>query len=86
MVYVDNMYLFPMGEFGRMKMSHMYADTSEELHVMADAIGVARKWCQHPGTWREHYDIAMSKRVLALKFGAVATTWRHYGAFKRAVP
>lgn len=77
-VYVDDM----EAPFGRMIMCHMYADTSEELLSMADKIGVQRKWIQHPGTWREHFDIAKVKRALAVKYGAVETTWRHYGEFK----
>lgn len=75
-VYVDDM----EAEFGRMKMCHMYADSHEELVAMADAIGVARKWIQHPGhPVKEHFDIALSKKKLALAFGAKATTWRNYG-------
>lgn len=70
--YVDDM----RAPFGRMKMCHMIADTSEELHAMADRIGVARKWCQHANTPREHYDIALSKRALAVKSGAVEITLR----------
>jgi NRPS condensation-like uncharacterized protein len=57
--------------FGRMKMCHMIADTSAELLAMADRIGVARKWLQYPGTTHEHFDIAMTKRALAVSFGAV---------------
>ena len=41
-VYVDNM----QAQFGRMKMCHMIADSTEELLAMADRIGVARKWIQ----------------------------------------
>ena len=66
-VYVDTM----RAQFGRMVMCHMVADTSEELHAMADRIGVARKWVQYPGAWREHYDIALSKKALAIKAGAI---------------
>lgn len=66
-VYVDDM----TAPFGRMIMSHMLADTREELDAMADVIGVAHKWIQHPGTWKEHYDIAQSKRRLAIKAGAL---------------
>ena len=33
-VYVDDMYKYPLGQFGRMKMSHMVADTTEELLVI----------------------------------------------------
>ena len=76
-VYVDDMYRYPMGELGRMKMSHMIADTEEELHAMAAAIGIARKWFQtksHP-----HYDISMGKRDEAIQRGAVPVPLRMMG-------
>lgn len=72
MVYVDDM----RAPYGRMTMCHMVADTSAELHAMADAIGVARRWCQHEGTTREHYDVCLSKRAKAVKRGAVEVTRR----------
>lgn len=56
--------------YGRMVMCHMIADTPEELHAMADKIGVARKWFQTKASF-PHYDIAKSKRVLAVREGAV---------------
>ncbi len=65
-VYVDAM----RASFGRMKMCHMVADTTEELLAMADRIGVDRKWIQNAGTYREHFDIALSKRALAVEAGA----------------
>lgn len=71
-VYVDDM----RAGFGRMVMCHMTADTSAELLAMADTIGVQRKWLQHGGKWKEHFDIALSKRALAVKAGAVEITWR----------
>jgi len=70
-VYVDDMYASEIGRFRRMKMSHMIADTEDELHAMADKIGVARRWYQG-----DHYDIALSKRALAVKFGAREVTMR----------
>ena len=70
-VYVDDM----LASYGRMKMCHMIADTEEELHAMADKIGVHRKWYQGPPKTRHmHYDIALSKRELAIKNGAVEIT------------
>ena len=45
-VYVDNM----QASYGRMKMCHMVADSTDELLAMADRIGVARKWLQKAGT------------------------------------
>lgn len=72
-VYVDDM----RAPFGRMIMCHMMADTEEELHRMAQSIGVAKKWFQGPPAHRHpHYDIAMSKRKLAVGFGALEVTGR----------
>lgn len=53
-----------------MLMCHMMADTTEELLAMADKIGVQRKWIQYPGTPKEHFDICLSKRNLAVAAGA----------------
>lgn len=76
-VYVDDM----NAPYGRMKMNHLLADSDEELHNMAAKIGVARKWWQSPATTAgSHYDIALSKKDLAIQYGAVEITWRQAGA------
>mgnify|MGYP000296442435 CR=1 FL=1 len=75
-VYVDDMYTVPMGEFRRMKMSHMMADTDAELHAMADAIGIERRWYQ-----RDHYDISITKRKFAIRNGAVEISMRQMAAY-----
>jgi hypothetical protein len=76
-VYVDDM----RAPFGRMVMCHMLADTDDELHAMAARIGVARRWWQSPAkTSGSHYDIALSKKALAIAAGAVEVTWRQAGA------
>lgn len=75
-VYVDTM----RARVGRLVMCHMIADSSEELHAMADRIGVARKWLQHPGTPREHFDICLAKRSKAVKAGAIEVTQRELAA------
>jgi len=75
-VYVDDM----RANFGRMVMCHMLADTDEELHAMAARIGVQRRWWQSPEqTSGSHYDIALSKRALAVAAGAIEITWRQAG-------
>lgn len=77
-VYVDDV----RHQFGNMVMCHLWADTDEELLAMVDKIGVQRKWIQgHPslsfGKHRNaswvHFDIALSKKALAISAGAVLT-------------
>lgn len=76
-VYVDDM----RTKFGRLIMCHMLADTDAELHAMADRIGVARRWWQSPEkSSGSHYDIALSKRALAVQAGAIEITWRQASA------
>lgn len=78
-VFVDTM----RAPFGRMIMCHLFADTDEELHAMAKAIGVARRWhqrppCEAPGmdaSW-SHYDICLSKKSRALDLGAFEIEYR----------
>lgn len=56
--------------YGRMIMCHMIADSLQELHSMACAIGVRHKWFQeHSST--PHYDICRAKKRLALALGAI---------------
>jgi hypothetical protein len=86
-VYVDDMHLSELGQYRGMKMCHMIADSDEELHAMADRIGVARHYFQAPPKIRHahhrHYDIAMSKRALAIKAGAIPITMRQLGLMTR---
>ncbi|WP_234053747.1 MULTISPECIES: DUF4031 domain-containing protein [unclassified Xanthobacter] len=74
-VYVDDMYLRPMGRYGRMRMSHMIADTDSELHTMAARIGLARRWFQG-----DHYDVCMALRERAIAAGALPITMRQLAA------
>ncbi len=70
-VFVDE----PKNAFGQMLMCHMLADTPEELHAMADKIGVSRRWFQGMASF-PHYDISKGKRAKAVGFGAVEITRR----------
>lgn len=83
-VYVDDMYKSPVGEFGKMKMSHLIADTRDELLKMVDKIGVQQKWIQYPGTAHEHFDICLSKRKLAIQNGAIEISWLELGRAVKA--
>lgn len=67
-VYVDNM----RAQYGRMIMCHMVADSIDELHAMADKIGLQRKWLQDKSI--PHYDVSLSKKKIALSFGAIEIT------------
>ncbi|MCA8145420.1 DUF4031 domain-containing protein [Burkholderia vietnamiensis] len=82
-VYVDDMYRHEIGKLGRMKMSHLIADTTDELLTMVREIGVNPKWIQHAGTRDEHFDIAISKRAAAIAAGAVPITYEQCGAMNK---
>lgn len=56
-------------------MCHMLADTVEELHAMAEIIGIERKWFQDKAFF-PHYDICKSKRALAVQAGAIEVNRR----------
>ncbi len=57
---------------------HMQADTLDELHAMAEKLGLQRSWFQSkPGRpWHDHYDLTRSKRDQAVLLGAIPVTWR----------
>lgn len=68
-VFIDNANI----PYKRMIMCHMVADTLEELHIMADAIGVKRKWFQSHTNY-PHYDICKQSKDKALSLGAQECT------------
>lgn len=64
-VYIDKEKI----KYRRMIMGHMIADSLEELHEMAEKIGMKREWFQ-PRSF-PHYDVSLSRRKLAVENGAV---------------
>ena len=64
-VYVDR----ARHPFRDMVMCHMLADSLDELHAMAEKIGMRRSWFQPLST--PHYDLDQSARALAIKHGAI---------------
>jgi len=67
-VYVDN----SRNPFRGHLMCHMLADTPDELHRMAEAIGMKRQWFQ--GFYKAscpHYDLTQSHRAQAVALGAI---------------
>ena len=65
-VYVDK----ALNRYGRMFMSHMVADTLDELHAMADTIGIQRRWFQANAS-TPHYDVCQTKKAMAIAYGAI---------------
>lgn len=89
-VYVDNALIAwkpPFNRYDRTwRMSHMFADTVEELHAFAQMLGLRREWFQCPpkATW-EHYDVTKTVREKAIKAGAVQIQYRELPAKLRAM-
>ena len=68
MVYVDTLIDYGW-KYG--KSCHMIADTLDELHEMADKIGLKRNWFQlSKGKEMPHYDLTEKRRKLAVRNGA----------------
>ena len=63
--------------YRRMIMSHMVANTLEELHAMADKIGVSRRHFQDKPN-KPHYDICKEKKALAIQNGAIEVSDREF--------
>jgi hypothetical protein len=85
-VYVDD--VFVDGDWGRWTGGgHMQADTLEELHAMADQLGLRRAWFQSkPGKpWHDHYDLNRAGRAAAIRLGAISLPWREAVKRNRAV-
>lgn len=76
-VYVDD----ARHALGRMIMGHMLADTLDELHGVAEAIGMKRSWYQP--TSFPHYGVSVSRRVAAVALGAITVDRRGIVAVKR---
>jgi hypothetical protein len=55
---------------------HMTADTLDELHEMATAIGMRRSWYQPPKARHRigHYDLVKTRRATAVRRGAIEVT------------
>jgi hypothetical protein len=85
-VYVDD--AFVSGDWGFWTGGgHMQADSLEELHAMAERLGLRRSWFQSkPGKpWHDHYDLTRSRREQAILLGATVLGWREMARRSRAV-
>jgi Protein of unknown function (DUF4031) len=54
-------------------------DDIGELHALAARIGLRRSWFQDKPWPRAHYDVTESKRLAAIRAGAVPVTWLEAG-------
>ena len=79
MIYVDHARI----PYMRMLMSHLLADTSDELQDMAERLGLDQ-YVQAVGTFREHLDVSEGKRSEAIKLGAQEVTVRELVALRRS--
>lgn len=79
-VYVDQVTTYPStmvrGRARRcgLRWSHMWADTLDELHAMAEAVGMRREWFQDKRF--PHYDLVPRRREHAVRLGAVEVSSR----------
>ena len=81
-VYVDK----ARNGFGRMVMCHMIADTPAELHALAKTIGMQRRWYRSPEKASfPHYDLSLTRRALAIVWGAKEISRQELGAHMKRV-
>jgi hypothetical protein len=72
-IYIDEPRFYQKSPLGPRKWCHMATDGDvEELHSMAKSLGLKRSWFQDGRM--PHYDLVESKRVLAIKKGAIEVT------------
>ena len=80
--YVDTVRSYPDAGLRSTEFCHLLADTRDELHAMADALGIPRRFFQeHP--WRWHHDLPEHLRARAVQLGAVEVTMHDVGALLR---
>lgn len=73
-VYVDRLIAWGWKLRGHeTKSCHMLADTLDELHDMAQKIGMKRTWFQDTA-FAPHYDLTPARRARAIELGAVELT------------
>lgn len=85
-VYIDHAFAF--GDWGRWSGGgHLQADSAEELHAFAAALGLRRAWFQsQPGRpEKDHYDLTAAGRERALALGALDEDRRTGTRRRRAI-
>ena len=81
--YVDSVRDYPDAGLRHTRFCHLLADTREELHAMADDLGIPRRFFQDH-QWRWHHDLPEHLRARAVQLGAHEVTMHEVGALLRA--
>lgn len=68
-VYVDKLVDYGFTDWRKGEWAHMWSDTLEQLHEMADKIGLDRKHFQNRNRF-PHYDLRPNMYLKALERGA----------------
>ena len=77
--YVDTVRSYPDAGLRHTEFCHLLADTRDELHAMAEQLGIPRRYFQdHP--WRWHHDLPEPLRPRAVELGAQEVTMHQVGA------
>ncbi|MCW2658691.1 MAG: bcep22 domain protein [Jatrophihabitans sp.] len=77
--YVDTVRSYPNAGLRFTEYCHLLADTRDELHAMADRVGLPRRHFQDH-LWRWHYDLPEHLRTFAVAAGAHEVTMHEVGA------
>jgi hypothetical protein len=81
--YVDTVRDYPDAGLRYTAYCHLLADSRDELHRLADDLGMPRQIFQdHP--WRWHYDLPAHLRGLAIQKGAESIEMHQVGAMLKA--
>jgi hypothetical protein len=80
--YVDTVRSYPGAGLRFTEYCHLLADSREELHAMAQAVGMPRRAFQDH-RWRWHYDLPAPLRERAVAAGAREVTMHEVGALLR---
>jgi hypothetical protein len=81
--YVDSLREYPNAGLRFTSFCHLLADSRDELHELADRLGIPRRFFQdHP--WRWHHDLPAYLREQAIELGAREVTMHEVGALLRA--
>jgi hypothetical protein len=84
-VYIDDWRQLATVRNMTTRWSHLTADTEDELHELAQKLGIPRRAFQHkPGKPQfDHYDVPDELREKAIELGAIALEWREAAKLRK---